>query len=512
MNETPQQAARRLSARALADGYRPQALHEYQDANGQLIFWKVRLERPSGGEKHIRPMCLNGHGYEISEPEFPNGKPLYRVPDLIARADDPAWFVEGELCADTLARLGVVATTSGGAESAKHANFSPLTKRRVIIWPDNDEPGLRHAHQVADRLIELGASVHLVDVARLDLPDKGDVVDWLELHPGATDADLDKLPLVNYAKAERVEESTVSLRALEIEEFLALRLPPREYILSPIIPTHGLAMIHAPRGVGKTHIALGIAYAVASGTKFLRWTAPQARGVLFIDGEMPASTLQERLAHIVAASEREPGAPLRIITPDLQSAGMPDLSLADGQTAIGDSLEGIDLIIVDNISTLCRSGKENESESWLTVQSWALQQRAKGRSVLFIHHSGKGGAQRGTSKREDVLDTVIGRRPPDYDPANGAVFELRYEKARGFYGKDAEPFEAALTADEHGRQCWTMRTLEDSTYERIIRLLNDGLSQAEIAAELHLAKSTVHHYTKRAKADGRIKKQEQKNG
>ena len=62
-----------------------------------------------------------------------------------------------------------------------------------------------------------------------------------------------------------------------------------------------------------------------------------------------------------------------------------------------------------------RTGRENEAEGWLPVQDWALGHRRAGRSVLFIHHAGKGGLQRGTSRREDVLDTVIGlRRPTDY--------------------------------------------------------------------------------------------------
>ena len=57
----------------------------------------------------------------------------------------------------------------------------------------------------------------------------------------------------------------------------------------------------------------------------------------------------------------------------------------------------------------------------------------------------KGGGQRGTSRKEDILNTVISlRKPPDYSPAQGARFEVHYEKARGFYGKDAEPFEAWL--------------------------------------------------------------------
>jgi len=78
--------------------------------------------------------------------------------------------------------------------------------------------------------------------------------------------------------------------------------------------------------------------------------------------------------------------------------------------------------------------------------------------VLFIHHSGKGGAQRGTSRKEDVLDTVIAlRRPEDYSPAEGARFEVHFEKARGFAGEEAEPFEAALTGAG-----WAVCKLEDA--------------------------------------------------
>ena len=46
-------------------------------------------------------------------------------------------------------------------------------------------------------------------------------------------------------------------------------------------------MVYAKRGVGKTHFALGVAYAVAAGAKFLSWQAETPRKVLYIDGEMP---------------------------------------------------------------------------------------------------------------------------------------------------------------------------------------------------------------------------------
>lgn len=309
--------------------------------------------------------------------------------------------------------------------------------------------------------------------------------------------------------AERVDHMIARpvYRAIEIADFLALDLPPREMLLSPWLPRQGLCMVYAPRGIGKTYLALSVAYALASGSECLRWRASRSAGVLYIDGEMPAVVLQERLAALVRSSDAEPSSPLRILTTDTQppGAGMPDLTRPEDHDALDPLLAGIDVIIVDNISTLCRTGRENEAEGWLPVQGWALRQRAAGRSVVFIHHAGKGGAQRGTSRREDVLDTVIAlRRPADYVPQDGAVFEVHFEKARGIYGDAVEPFEAKLTADAAGLMTWTTRDLEMATFDRVVELLRDGLSQKEIAEELRINKSNVSRHAKHAKEQGLI--------
>ena len=92
------------------------------------------------------------------------------------------------------------------------------------------------------------------------------------------------------------------LRPLDLKKFLKLAIKPREMLLDPILPEKGLAMLYAARGTGKTHVALGIAFAIATGTKFLKWTAPKPRRVLLIDGEMPAAALQERLASMIAST------------------------------------------------------------------------------------------------------------------------------------------------------------------------------------------------------------------
>jgi putative DNA primase/helicase len=75
------------------------------------------------------------------------------------------------------------------------------------------------------------------------------------------------------------------------------------------------------------------------------------------------------------------------------------------------------------------------SDSWLPMQNWLLRLRRKGIAVLLIHHAGVNGRQRGTSRREDALDAVIGlRRPEDYSAEQGARFEVQIEKARTLVG------------------------------------------------------------------------------
>lgn len=292
------------------------------------------------------------------------------------------------------------------------------------------------------------------------------------------------------------------LRAVTANELLEMNIPPREHLLSPILVTQSLSMLYAKRGVGKTHFALGLAYAIASGGRYLRYCAPAARKVLYIDGEMPASAMQTRLAEIAAVSATEPPDPsyLKFLTPDLQPGAMPDISTAEGQAAIEQFLDGVTLVVVDNLSTLARTGKENESEGWFPVQGWALSLRRRGMSVLFVHHAGKGGAQRGTSKREDVLDTIVRlQHSDDYSPEEGARFEVHIDKGRHLFGMDARPFEARLSDGT-----WTVRDLDDVDMARVVELTRDGLSAREIAHETGISKSRVNRMQKRAREAGRI--------
>lgn len=210
MNETSKEAARRLATGAIRKGYRPEALHIYADTEGNILYWRIRMKHPETGDKWIRPMKLNGEGYTLGEPYFPAGKPLYRLHEIQARPDAPVVLVEGEWCADHLTKIGVLATTSGAADSACKADWSPLAGRCVTIWPDNDEAGQRYAAETMERLQAAGCAVRVVDVDRLNLPRKGDATDWLREHPQATAEDVLSLPVIAAEASEPNPENSLA--------------------------------------------------------------------------------------------------------------------------------------------------------------------------------------------------------------------------------------------------------------------------------------------------------------
>ena len=314
--------------------------------------------------------------------------------------------------------------------------------------------------------------------------------DWLHLEPQSFRRSAGDPRAAMYQPAY-----ARGLNPLSVSQLLSREFKPAEQVLAPWLPTQGLAMIHAPRGVGKTHVSIGAACAVAAGKSFLRWTALMPRRVLVIDGEMPGAMLRERFARTIATMDASIAPDnLMLVAADIEPDGLPDLANEEAQQFYADVVAPADLVIVDNLSTICRALRENEADSWGPVQSWALRLRREGKSVLFIHHAGKNGGQRGTSKKEDILNTVIAlRRPPDYEASQGARFEVHYEKTRGFYGAAAEPFEAWLRDG-----AWQIGEVSHADDDETLRSLKkQGFSDRDIAKRTGMSKSNVNRKLQR---------------
>lgn len=316
---------------------------------------------------------------------------------------------------------------------------------------------------------------------------------------------LDKSAVIISAPYAQPPAKYVPLEALDVHALALKEFKFREVILDPWLHSQDLCMVFAARGIGKTHFAIAVAYAVATGGTFAKWSAPKPRKVLYLDGELPGGVMQQRLLMHCPDVEPESGY-LRIFTPDLLPEGqlMPDLATLEGQLSIDDMILDAEVVIVDNLSAWARSGRENEAESWGPIADWMLSLRRRGIAVILVHHAGKGGQQRGTSKREDLLDAVIGlTRPADYEPSQGAVFVSEFTKARNLMGSDAESLELKLGGTED-QATWTWCTVESSTYDRVVALAKEGLKPGEICVELEVNKSTVSRHLRKARELGHV--------
>jgi putative DNA primase/helicase len=209
---------------------------------------------------------------------------------------------------------------------------------------------------------------------------------------------------------------------------------------------------------------------------------------------MPVVALQERIKAIALGLGRAiPNDNFRILAADNVDGGI-NLGTEEGQGALEPLLTDVDLLILDNLSTLCPTRSESASDAWTPIQEWLLGLRRRGISVLFIHHAGNNGRQRGTSRREDALDTVIAlRRPDDYSPEQGARFQVHFEKLRNRVDAAASvPFEAQLEPFDFGGQDglrWSCRDLAPPLLKQAAELFAKGLTVREVAASLAISKS-----------------------
>src|SRR3972149_4036961 len=257
----------------------------YLDERGGQLFAKIRLEPGFGGKpKSFYWERLNEQGERLKSIEGCR-RVLYRPPAILEAIGEgkTIFLVEGEKDADKLATYGLMATTA--PESLKwHEEFtSALQEADIVILYDMDKTGLERRDLLIKNLYGKVKRLRGIDLPGIQYQEShgNDVPHWLA--EGNTKQNLleigDKKP--NY----ELQRPKGSIQAVTIDEFLNMELPKREMLLSPFLPSQGLCLLYAKRGIGKTHVALGIAYAVATGRSFLKWHAPQPRRVLYIDGE-----------------------------------------------------------------------------------------------------------------------------------------------------------------------------------------------------------------------------------
>jgi hypothetical protein len=284
-----------------------------------------------------------------------------------------------------------------------------------------------------------------------------------------------------------------------------LKIAAPASIVGQIICEGFLVMIYGPRGIGKSLLCQSLAYAVATGRDFLGFNVPTSHACVYADGEMSQFEGQSRFLRIEGDKRsKRAGRNLRVIRPNFDAGVLPDLETPEGQRAFEALLpDGASLVIVDNLSAWCRSGRE-DAESWRRLHEWALKMRARGTAIIFVHHANKVGRQRGTSMREDALDVVIALRHPAKKPKHSTVIELHFEKTRHLPQAQAEALRVRFHTPEGKPAYWSVKPLSlRSNIRRVLLLKKKGLSTSVIAKKLGRNRSTIHRWIKAARQRGK---------
>lgn len=163
-----------------------EAVYDYKDEEGKYLYSKIRFEG-----KYIIYAVIDRKNDSYKMGRSGKRTVLYNLPSLIkaVREGYPVYIVEGEKDADTLKKLGYTATTPGGVKDWKKEYASYFTGAKVIILPDNDEPGLELKDQIMKDLKHYAHSIRWTITSRQE---KGDVTDYItkEKH---TKEDLDSI-------------------------------------------------------------------------------------------------------------------------------------------------------------------------------------------------------------------------------------------------------------------------------------------------------------------------------
>ncbi|ELQ4312106.1 phage/plasmid primase, P4 family [Pseudomonas aeruginosa] len=130
---------------------------DYLDEAGHLIAVVYRYD-PPGQKKQFRPWDAKRRKMTPPDP-----RPLYNQPGMTSAAQ--VVLVEGEKCAQALIDAGIVATTAmhGANAPVDKTDWSPLSGKAVLIWPDRDKPGWEYATLAAQAILSAGAkSCHIL--------------------------------------------------------------------------------------------------------------------------------------------------------------------------------------------------------------------------------------------------------------------------------------------------------------------------------------------------------------
>jgi putative DNA primase/helicase len=369
-------------------GSKPEAVYSYVDANGIEIFQVVR----NPGKRFIQRKKNASGAWEYKTSDLK--MVLYHLNEVVS--SNETLVTEGEKDADNLrtavkdyyGRIGqpparVAVTTSPRGAGKWQDFFAPyFCGKRVTIFQDNDEPGRKHAKQVAESVYPYANGVKIVS-----LPGVKDVSDFLAA--GHTIEEI--IQIVKQAPTWKPEESASSL-FMAMTEFHEKAPDHIEWLVEGVIQSGANGLLISRPKAGKSFTVLDLALALASGQKWLGFYVPKQVRVALVSREDNGGLTQWRAAKL----ERHRGlSPQELDTwLYINAKGLKPRIMLDYPEDVAELIANLkrqqsEFLILDVMRVLHGSDENDATDMQKVLDVLNRIQDEVGCSVCLIHHDNK---------------------------------------------------------------------------------------------------------------------------
>lgn len=376
------------------------ATYDYADLHGEVLYQVCRFE-----PKTFRQRRPDGDGWSYSVKgvqQIP-----YRLLDVVKAVGDgrTIYIVEGEKDADNLAKEGLCATCNAMGAGKWSDDLTLWFKgAHVVILPDNDDAGRKHAQHVASLISPHVASLGILDLP--ELPPKGDVSDWLGLG-----GDADELQRLVEAQARPwTPEAPQSLFGAIPWSAIDTVTVRQDWLVEDIMFCGDVGMVYGASGSGKSFLAVHMGLSIARGVPFLGKDTRKG-GVIYQAGE-GGKGLVKRLRAYKQEHRVFDNLPFVLLPARV------DLFSGDGDVQRfieecnawrGVLSEPLSLIVIDTFSTASPGANENASEDMSRlIRAGEDINKATGAALMWVHHKNAAGdRERGHTSLRANIDTAI---------------------------------------------------------------------------------------------------------
>jgi hypothetical protein len=368
-------------------GQKPEAIYQYQDAAGRVVFEKLRYP----GKRFVQrsPDGKGGWDHKLREGK----KPLYHLPEVLVANE--IFICEGEKDADNVRALNLTSRDAGifvaattnfdGAGKWKDEYSVFFAGKKVTILPDNDEPGKKHALRVAASIYPHALGVKVVRLP--GLAEKGDVSDYLKTHTGDDlGGEIKKAP--QWHPSEKNSDLLVPITSF-------LRETPEEidWLIEGLIQRGANGFFCAvPKG-GKSWAAADMAISLALGCPWLGFNVPKPAHVALVSREDAPELTSWRINHLFASKNtRQPNlleANLYVNTRRQSGELMLDSEEQVAELSLAMKQRQIEFAIFDVFNVMHGADENDNTEMRRVLRQLSKIQAEVGCGIGMVHHFNK---------------------------------------------------------------------------------------------------------------------------